>query len=41
MLPEIQDVATAKVAVKAALQPLQKALSEVEGVSQALELILR
>lgn len=40
VLPEIQDVATAKVAVKQALAPLQEALSKVEGVTQALELIL-
>ena len=40
VLPEIQDVACAKVAVKAALAPLQQALSKVEGVTAALEEIL-
>eukprot|EP00434_Breviolum_minutum_P013762 symbB.v1.2.012139.t1/scaffold829.1/size159244/9 len=33
VLPEIQDVACAKVAVKAALAPLQQALSKVEGAA--------
>lgn len=41
VLPHIQDVATAKEAVKAALGPLQPALLRVENCTQALEEILQ
>ncbi|CAJ1408213.1 unnamed protein product [Effrenium voratum] len=41
VLPEIQDVPSAKLAVKAALAPLQQALAQVEGMSQALEDLLK
>ncbi|CAK9114574.1 Exportin-2 (Exp2) (Cellular apoptosis susceptibility protein) (Chromosome segregation 1-like protein) (Importin-alpha re-exporter) [Durusdinium trenchii] len=41
VLPEIQDVPTAKVAVKQALAQLGEVLSKVEGMTRALEEILR